>query len=276
MNRFIKVLVAAMLMSVAMHAYAVTSNRTVNLDATSNAARDDARARLIVGITDQVNPKSRYGLEVVFAFDVTRLQCLGPFTTQDSVLFYTLYVNNRRLLTFNTKCQYAIPGGMGGDFSTSLIFTDNDEWDEWLQDPFNDPIHAKVYVESHFYAADDYQAPPTSGENHVILDGFLDVTCPCWTLADISALPIEETTASCLTEGGRIDIVQNGFSCEHSYGVGLSSDGSGSCVTNRFSCPDLPDLGGQWINTPESEFSFCLNQIQNRCEELGIDPPDFP
>jgi len=275
MKLLLQLFTAVVLALSALHANAVTTNRTVDLEATSNALREDARARLVIGITDQRNANSRYGLEVVFALDVTRLPCLGPFSTEQSVLFYTLYVNDQRLLSFNTKCQYAIPGEIGGDFNTGLIFVDNDEWDWWLQDPVNDPIHAAVYVESHFSPPDDYQPPQTSGDSKIILEGFLDTTCPCWTLADISALPMEGTTASCLTNGGRMDIVQNDI-CEHSYGVGLTSNGSGSCVTNRFSCPGIPDLGGEFISTNVSEFAVCLNQIRNRCEELGIDPPDFP
>jgi hypothetical protein len=41
-------------------------------------------------------------------------------------------------------------------------------------------------------------------------------------------------------------------------------------------CPGLPDLGGVSIETTEDEFLLCLDQIRNRCEELGIDPPDYP
>lgn len=100
------------------------------------------------------------------------------------------------------------------------------------------------------------------------------VECPCWTQADIQALPMEGTDAVCSTDGGRLDIWQDGI-CEHSYGVGISPSGY-SCVTNRFSCPELPDLGGEWIETNEIEFARCLAQIINRCQELGIDPPEFP
>jgi hypothetical protein len=99
--------------------------------------------------------------------------------------------------------------------------------------------------------------------------------CPCWTVEDISSLPIPGTDAVCQTEGSRLGILQEGI-CEHSYGVDMGPGGSLSCVTNRFDCPGLPDLGGFSIETTEDEFLTCLDQIRNRCEELGIDPPDFP
>ena len=99
--------------------------------------------------------------------------------------------------------------------------------------------------------------------------------CPCWAVEDISALPLPGTDAVCQTEGSRLHISQEGV-CEHSYSVDMGPDGSLSCVTNRFDCPGLPDLGGFFIETTEAEFLTCLDQIRNRCEELGIDPPDFP
>ena len=102
----------------------------------------------------------------------------------------------------------------------------------------------------------------------------LVVDCPCWSDADILALPMEGTDAMCTSDGGRLDIWQDGL-CEHSYGVGISPTGF-KCVTNRFSCPGLPDLGGEWIETSEIEFAGCLAQIVGRCKELGIDPPEFP
>ncbi|MDH4001354.1 MAG: hypothetical protein OEU52_08825 [Xanthomonadales bacterium] len=100
------------------------------------------------------------------------------------------------------------------------------------------------------------------------------VDCPCWSDADILALPMAGTDAMCTSDGGRLDIWQDGL-CEHSYGVGISPTGY-QCVTNRFSCPGLPDLGGEWIETSEIEFASCLAQIVGRCQELGIDPPEFP
>ena len=98
------------------------------------------------------------------------------------------------------------------------------------------------------------------------------VECPCWTQADIETLPLDGTSAACVSDGFRLDIVQEGI-CEHSYGVYFAGE---SCVTNRFDCPGLPDLGGEFIGTSESEFTVCRNQIIDRCQELGIDPPEFP
>ncbi len=264
--KILQIFAAIMLMSVASVVYAETTNRTVELEATSNALRDDARARLIVGIVDQSDTGSGKGRWVTFALNFTRLSCLGPFSTEDGVLFYALYVNDQRLLSFNTKCRYAgAPGDIGGEFNTSLIFTDTnqDELIGWLDDPLNDDIRAIVRLESHEF---------DPGQGPIVLAGLLsgDVACPCWTSADIAALPIEGTTASCLTDGGRMDIAQNGI-CEHSYGVALD----GSCVTNRFDCPGLPDSGDGFIIN-DSEFSACRNQILHRCEELGIDPPPPP
>ena len=104
-----------------------------------------------------------------------------------------------------------------------------------------------------------------------------DVTCPCWQVSDISALPTPpDAGAACTISGeARFDISQSSV-CEQSYGVTSDSEGF-SCVTNRFDCPGLPDLGGFFIhNITEAEFNVCLAQINNQCQALGIDPPLFP
>lgn len=100
-------------------------------------------------------------------------------------------------------------------------------------------------------------------------------TCPCWSPEDIAALPTEGTDADCITDGSRLDIFQED-DCEHSFGVVIDEIGNLSCVANRFGCPGLPDLGGEFIETNEDEFLVCMNQIINRCEDLGIEVPDFP
>lgn len=99
--------------------------------------------------------------------------------------------------------------------------------------------------------------------------------CPCWSSKDITALPMKGTSADCSANSFRLDIVQD-EKCEHSYGVNIGASGNLSCVANRFGCPGLPDLGGEFIETNESEFLVCMNQIINRCEDLGIEAPDFP
>ena len=100
--------------------------------------------------------------------------------------------------------------------------------------------------------------------------------CPCWSYSDIYSLPMAGTVAACDTDSEfRMDIFQVGI-CEHSYGVAIGPDGGLSCVANRFSCPGLPDLGGDFMDASEAEFANCLTQIVDRCEELGIEAPDFP
>jgi len=99
--------------------------------------------------------------------------------------------------------------------------------------------------------------------------------CPCWSPEDIEALPMKKTSANCISDGSRLDISQEGV-CEHSFGVSIDESGNLSCVANRFDCPKLPDLGGEFVGTSESEFLVCMNQIISRCEDLGITPPDYP
>lgn len=99
--------------------------------------------------------------------------------------------------------------------------------------------------------------------------------CPCWSPKDIAALPTKGTDANCVANGSRLDIFQE-EGCEHSFSVDIDASGNLSCVTNRFGCPKLPDLGGEYIETNESEFLVCMNQIISRCEDLGIEPPDYP
>lgn len=103
-----------------------------------------------------------------------------------------------------------------------------------------------------------------------------DERCPCWGLADLYALPIEGATAVCA--GDYVSwhgISQEGI-CEHSYGVGIHPNfGSLHCTTQRFDCPGFFDLGTE-AEIDESEFSLCLAQVVTRCEELGLDVPEFP
>lgn len=102
-----------------------------------------------------------------------------------------------------------------------------------------------------------------------------ELSCLCWSPEDIASLPMKKTEASCITDGWRLDISQEGV-CEHSYSVGIDANSNLSCVTNRFDCPGLPDLGGESIETNEDEFLVCMIQIINRCEELGIEVPEYP
>jgi len=172
MKHLVQLITAVLFALCTMHAVAETTNRFVYLEVSpeipdwlGDVLRDDARGRLIVGITDQLNPQSRYGREVVFDLDFTSLNCLGPFDLIASSAIYVLYINEQRLLMFNTKCKYAPSGGLGGDFSTMLIFTDNDVWENLLQDPVNDPIHAVVRLEHPEYG--EWEGP-------ILLEGWLN------------------------------------------------------------------------------------------------------
>jgi len=105
--------------------------------------------------------------------------------------------------------------------------------------------------------------------------GFSEPDCPCWLPEDIAALPMKKTTPYCVSDGSRLDIFQEG-GCENSFSVEIDSAGNLSCVANRFDCSGWPDLGGEVIETNEEEFLVCTNQIISRCEDLGIEPPEYP
>jgi hypothetical protein len=103
-----------------------------------------------------------------------------------------------------------------------------------------------------------------------------DERCPCWGYSDIYSLPTDGETAACVSDSYQSFYIEQVSTCEHSYGVTINhSDDSLHCVVNRFDCPGFFDLGNE-IETNESEFAACLDQILTRCEDLGIDPPDFP
>lgn len=104
---------------------------------------------------------------------------------------------------------------------------------------------------------------------------FAEPICPCWSPDDLEALPIKKTSANCTSGGSRLDIWQEG-GCEHSFGVSIGASGNLSCIVNRFDCPNLPDMGGEFVATNESEFLVCMNQVISRCEDLGITPPEYP
>jgi hypothetical protein len=174
--KVLQIFAVVMLMSIASAAYAKTTNRFVYLEVSpdipewlGDVLHDDARGRLVIGITDQLNTQSRYGREVVVDLDFSKLNCLGPFDLLASSAIYVLYINEQRIVMFNTQCKYAISGGLGGDFSTALIFTDNDMWEVFLIDPVNDPIHAVVRLEHPDY--EPYDPPFWLGPK--ILEGWL-------------------------------------------------------------------------------------------------------
>lgn len=104
-------------------------------------------------------------------------------------------------------------------------------------------------------------------------DGFESDICSCWSLQDLSSLPLAGTEPECVALESRFDLFQVG-GCEHSYGVSFTTSGS-ECFANRFDCPDLPDLSAG-IKIDEEQFFVCLDQLNTRCEELGIEPPVFP
>jgi hypothetical protein len=176
--KVLQIFAVIVLMSVASVVHAETTNRFVNLQTPPgviDGIRDDANGRLIVGITDRSDTGSGQGRWVVFDLNFSRLLCLGPFDAAAGDYFYVLYINEHRLLSFNTKCQYSIQGGIGGDFSTRLIFTDanQDELTGWLDDPVNDDIYVGVWVMSH----ESYHGgtPPGGHEDttYLVLEGWL-------------------------------------------------------------------------------------------------------
>ena len=99
------------------------------------------------------------------------------------------------------------------------------------------------------------------------------ISCPCWSRADLLSLPSTEDPAACVWGPVRSDLFETSVICEHSYGVETSDLGL-SCITNRFDCPGLPDLGGFQLETTEVEFDICTAQLRQRCAELGL-PTDF-
>ena len=103
-----------------------------------------------------------------------------------------------------------------------------------------------------------------------------DQRCPCWGLSDTYALPVEGSTAVCVSDSyTRIDIAQLGI-CEHSYGVSINaSDQSMQCIAQRFDCPGFADMN-TIVETSVNEFEICLEQIISRCEALEIEVPEFP
>ena len=67
----------------------------------------------------------------------------------------------------------------------------------------------------------------------VFAHGFESSACPCWTLEDISALPVAGKQAQCRAGIHRFGIEQID-GCEHSYEVTFSASGT-SCISKRSS-----------------------------------------
>jgi len=107
----------------------------------------------------------------------------------------------------------------------------------------------------------------------ISLDGFEGPSCPCWTLEEIAALPLPGSEADCVSGPTGIDLTHIS-GCEYFHRANFSEAGL-SCVINRFDCTEPPDAVID-IDTTDSQFFACLNQIVTRCEELGIEPPPFP
>ena len=96
-----------------------------------------------------------------------------------------------------------------------------------------------------------------------------EISCPCWSRADLLSLPSTEDPAACILGPDSFVLFEDSVFCEHSYSVvGLS------CITNRFDCPGLPDLGAIESETTEEELEICTAQLRQRCAELGL-PTDF-
>jgi hypothetical protein len=107
----------------------------------------------------------------------------------------------------------------------------------------------------------------------ISLDGFEGPSCPCWTLEEIAALPLPGEEADCVSDLTRIDLTHIS-GCEYFHRATFSESGL-SCSVNRFDCAELPDAVID-IDTTDSQFFACLDQLMTRCEELGIEPPSFP
>jgi uncharacterized repeat protein (TIGR01451 family) len=107
----------------------------------------------------------------------------------------------------------------------------------------------------------------------ISLDGFEGPSCPCWTLEEIAALPLPGEEADCVSDLSQIYLTHV-TGCEYHHRATFSELGL-SCGVNRFNCPDLPDTVIE-IETTDSQFFACLDQIVTRCEDLGIEPPPFP
>ena len=107
----------------------------------------------------------------------------------------------------------------------------------------------------------------------ISLDGFEGPSCPCWTLEEIVALPLPGSEADCVSGPTGIDLTHIS-GCEYFHRASFSEAGL-SCSINRFDCTEPPDAVIN-IDTTDSQFFACLDQIVKRCEELGIEPPPFP
>ena len=107
----------------------------------------------------------------------------------------------------------------------------------------------------------------------ISLGGFEGPSCPCWTLEEIAALPLPGSEADCVSGPTGIDLTHIS-GCEYFHRASFSEAGL-SCSINRFDCTEPPDAVID-IDTTDSQFFACLNQIVTRCEELGIEPPPFP
>lgn len=156
-----------------------------------------------------------------------------------------------------------------------------ESYDEGRLKPMNNQLQAfinQVEALRRSGRLDSTVADPLIGTAITLMSidqGFSGTTCPCWSPEDIAALPMKKTSANCASDGSRLDIFQEGR-CEHSFSVSIDASDNLSCVANRFDCNGLPDLGGGFVGTNESEFLVCMNQIISRCEDLGIEPPDYP
>jgi len=204
-----------------------------------------------------------------FAIDFSEIVIEPSIPTRMEILATTVIVLN-------------LPAGL----ETAMLATLDEAFD-LLEDPISDNDIAAVNKLSAILNKVDAQRGKKISESEAdyIAGQVMDIVsalvgderCPCWTYSDMYSLPIEGTSAACVTDStSRLDIVQEGI-CEHTYGVTVNRlDGSLDCVANRFGCPGLSDLGGEFFDTSETEFYVCLGQIILRCEDLGIIPPEFP
>lgn len=144
--------------------------------------------------------------------------------------------------------------------------------------------HTATQLEVEAEGSLDNTATATSDETPAVMaslsipiglwkDGFEASACPCWTQNELDALPLEGETAECISGYGSFAIAQVA-GCEYSFEVLFSELGS-TCTAQRFGCPDLDDVDIQ-LEIDDGPFFACREQLVNRCEDLGIEPPPFP
>lgn len=237
------------------------------------------------GTLNCVNPARVYGLTDVVTISMTlsKTSTTTLVTSVDQDVLYHYVVRNTGTVTLHgvavsddnvdsqPVCNFAGDDELIG--GTSVVCTAH---------------HTATQIEIDLEGTLDNSAIATSDEAGpleanlsipigVHTHGFEGPTCPCWSLQNLADLPVEGETAVCELEPTgtpRLNLTQ-ATGCENNFAVTFDTTGGQSgCIVNQF-CPGLPELSSQ-LETNDHEFFTCLDQINTRCLELGIEPPDFP